>query len=323
MQCMEIWGGNLEMDTGVEAQGLDAWVFSRPYTRGVSASQGAEARAGGDIYYLTSCATGRITRMLVADVSGHGEAVAEAARSLKRLLGEYANFVDQSRFVSAVNRRFGDIGVGDTGLFATAVVATYFSPTDELTICSAGHPPALHYEAKSRSWQALAPERGEGSRPSNLPLGVLDDAVYLQRTLTLDAGDAVLFFTDALIEAAAPGGRQLGVEGLVSLARSLDASPGDGFLGAMLGGLDAYRRTGEVGAPGSGEPAPFDDDVTLVLVRRNEHKPSPSVALGLTAGLRIARNVVTSLAHGLAPALPEFSVRALGGAFAQGLNRRR
>ena len=63
MQCMEVWGGNQTADSGVIMAGLDAWVYSKPF---------GGADGGGDVYYVSSCATGRITRLLVADVSGHG-----------------------------------------------------------------------------------------------------------------------------------------------------------------------------------------------------------------------------------------------------------
>src|SRR5205085_11389593 len=74
MQCMEVWGGNAQTNNGVSMLGLDAWVYSKPYE---------SAEAGGDVYYVSSCATGRITRLLVADVSGHGNAVSETAGVLR------------------------------------------------------------------------------------------------------------------------------------------------------------------------------------------------------------------------------------------------
>ena len=70
MQCMEVWGGNAQTESSVSMSGLDAWVYCQPY---------GSADAGGDVYYVSSCATGRITRLLVADVSGHGAAVHETA----------------------------------------------------------------------------------------------------------------------------------------------------------------------------------------------------------------------------------------------------
>src|SRR6185295_6278243 len=74
MQCMEVWGGSQLTAAGVEFGGLDAWVYSKPY---------GAAHAGGDVYYASSCATGRISRLLLADVSGHGSAVASIAADLR------------------------------------------------------------------------------------------------------------------------------------------------------------------------------------------------------------------------------------------------
>ena len=103
MQCMEVWGGNRAIDNGVIMSGLDAWVFCRPF-------HAADANAGGgDIHYVSSCAAGQITRLLIADVSGHGAPVAKAADALRRLMSKFSNYVDQSRLLEAVNTRFGEL----------------------------------------------------------------------------------------------------------------------------------------------------------------------------------------------------------------------
>jgi len=62
--------------------GLDAWVSSQPEGHAV---------AGGDVYYFSSCASGRITRILLADVSGHGELIARTAAGLRQ--GQRALYV--------------------------------------------------------------------------------------------------------------------------------------------------------------------------------------------------------------------------------------
>ena len=64
MHCMEVWGGNSPVDRGFATPGLQLWLHSQPYDR---------AEGGGDVYYVSSCASGRITRLLLADISGHGE----------------------------------------------------------------------------------------------------------------------------------------------------------------------------------------------------------------------------------------------------------
>jgi len=115
---MEIWGGNLAIEKKFDAPGLKIHVHSAPYRESQS--------GGGDIYYLTSCASGRITRFLLADISGHGEAVSRIAVSLRNLLRKNVNRISQGNFVNDMNREFGELG-HDSG-FATAVVATFFAP---------------------------------------------------------------------------------------------------------------------------------------------------------------------------------------------------
>src|SRR6478609_6818376 len=89
MTCMEVWGGSQLTERGVELGGLDAWVYSKPF---------GEAESGGDIYYASSCATGRISRLLLADVSGHGTSVAATAADLRTLMRRFVNRLDQAEF---------------------------------------------------------------------------------------------------------------------------------------------------------------------------------------------------------------------------------
>ena len=117
MQCTEVWGGNELVERGVIMTGLDAWVYSRPF-------EGDEE--GGDIHYLSSCSTGRITRALIADVSGHGAVVSGTAKRLRTLMRRYINYVNQSRLVEGMNKEFA--GLAQAGHFATAVVMTFWGP---------------------------------------------------------------------------------------------------------------------------------------------------------------------------------------------------
>src|SRR5438874_1685453 len=160
MQCMEVWGGNQPVDASVTMAGLDAWVYCKPYQ---------DADGGGDVYYVSSCATGRITRLLVADVSGHGAAVCDTAASLRTLMRRYINFLDQTKFVRAMNGQF--VTLSKAGCFATAVVTTFFAPTNHLTLCNAGHPPPLLYRAATGQWTFL-----ERSRPAAAESGNSDAA---------------------------------------------------------------------------------------------------------------------------------------------------
>ncbi|MFN8858296.1 MAG: hypothetical protein ACK50P_22190, partial [Planctomycetaceae bacterium] len=95
MQCMEVWGGNEPATRAVELTGLQAWVYSLPYP---------DSRKGGDVYYLSSCASGRISRMLIADVAGHGDLVDNTARGLRDLMRRNINFISQRRLFVALNQ---------------------------------------------------------------------------------------------------------------------------------------------------------------------------------------------------------------------------
>jgi hypothetical protein len=310
MACMEVWGSNLAVDTSVVMPGLDAWVFSRPFQ-----STGPQD-GGGDIHYVTSCASGRITRLIVADVSGHGAPVARAAEALRRLMRKHSNYIDQTHLVEAVNREFNEIGedaIGEGGaMFATAVIATYFAPTDELAVSNAGHPRPLRFDAEVGKWMRVeAPEAGRGG-PSNLPLGVLDGTRYPASSTRLRPDDLVLFYTDSLIEAKDAAGRLLGTDGLISHLDRMDVRRPESLVRELLA---------SIGRAGPAGPDSFDDDVTALLVRRNDRKPRPSVGLAVLSGWRIVRDAAKSLVPGNLPAsFPEISVRSIGGVMKKALN---
>src|SRR6476659_5173179 len=89
LACLEVWGGNEPVDTALAVPGLQVWVYAVPF---------ANASAGGDVHFVSSCGTGRIARLLVADVAGHGEAVADTARTLRGLIRRFMNHIDQRQF---------------------------------------------------------------------------------------------------------------------------------------------------------------------------------------------------------------------------------
>jgi serine phosphatase RsbU (regulator of sigma subunit) len=248
MRCMEIRGGNRSVEESLSTPGLDAWIYSRPYQ---------EAEGGGDVYYLSLCGGGIITRAVVADVSGHGAGVAVLSTALRGLMRKNINTKDQTRLVRALNRELAL--QAEMRWFATAVVATYLATDRRLTVCNAGHPRPLWYRAGHREWGLLDVDSAD---TGNLPLGIDDESAYSQFAVTLDAGDVVLVYTDAFIEAADPSGQMLGEEGLLGLARALDPSDPRGAGAALIDALDAFRGS-----------RPADDDVTILAFRHTAAGP--------------------------------------------------
>lgn len=230
MQCMEVWGGNAPVQRAFGTPGLQVWLHSRPF---------AGAAGGGDVYYVSSCASGRITRLLLADVSGHGEGVAHLAVGLRDLMRRNVNWIRQTRFVREMNRQFSQ-QPGDSG-FATAVVCTFFAPTRSLQFCNAGHPLPLLYRAETGKWgwahELAAVQPGGGL--ADTPLGVIEGAEYSQFATRLSPGDMMLLVSDAFTESRDASGRLLGSEGLLRIVENLDPSEPAGIIPNLLTRLAA------------------------------------------------------------------------------------
>lgn len=285
MVCMEVAGGNVAFEGGLSLPGLDAWVITRPH---------GGAASGGDVHYLSSCATGRITRLLLADVSGHGERVGRTSAALRDIMRRNVNFVDQDRVVRALNAEFAGVA---GGRFATAIVGTYWEPTARLTLANAGHPRPLLRRRGEAVWSVVSVEDGEavgagrrgrrGRRArevrardglTDLPLGIEAGAAYRQVSVRLGRGDSLLLYTDALVEAGAASGGQIGEAGFVELLGGRDAGDAAAFLRGLLADVEAR---------GGGA---LDDDATAILLRRSESRAS--YVTGLGAPVRIARSVI-------------------------------
>jgi serine phosphatase RsbU (regulator of sigma subunit) len=302
MQCMEVWSGSQLTARGVEFGGLDAWVYSKPYQ---------QAHSGGDIYYASSCATGRITRLLLADVAGHGITVASTAADLRTLMRRFVNRLDQAEFVGLLNRQFSAIAAA--GSFATAIVATFFAPTGRLTICNAGHPRPLLYRAAQKHWNFLTHEGSPSpSRaPRNTPLGLLGIAEYEHFDVELEPGDCLLAYTDALLESRDVDGEMLGENGVLRIVR-------------LLGEADPQRLT-ELLLREIEDRYPenlHEDDVTVLLVRSNGRKPRYSFREKAWAQLRLLGSLIRAIdPRAERPPLPDANLANIGGAIFPALNR--
>lgn len=246
MQCMEVWGGNRATWSQFSVPGLDLWVYSEPYR---------SSDGGGDVYYLSSCASGRITRMLLADVSGHGASVAPVAVALRDLMRQNINFVKQTHLVAFLNSQFDNIAA--TGCFATALVSTFFSPTRTLSVCNAGHPLPLFRDARTGRWRS-SDAGTDDEFASNMPIGIVDDGKYRSTKLRLNVNDMVLTYTDSLSEAIGPDGKMLGTQGVCDIVNSFSSLSPELLIPNLL---DAIRRLNARNL--------MADDTTVMLLRAN------------------------------------------------------
>jgi sigma-B regulation protein RsbU (phosphoserine phosphatase) len=252
MECMEVWGGNQAIKRKFHTPGLQIWVYSRPF---------GQALGGGDVYYLSSCASGRITRMLLADVSGHGELVSQTAVGLRDLMRRNVNYIKQTRFVHSMNRQFTDLN--DQGGFATALVSTFFSTTKTFSLCNAGHPVPLVFRQQISQWSQIKNTKNSSRQISDTPLGIFDEATYGQHNVRLQKGDMVLSFSDAVIESQDADGRQLGEAGVLRLVRGLKVQQPEDIIPALVECITALDENNLA-----------QDDVTLLLAQATGGGPT-------------------------------------------------
>ncbi|GAA2017566.1 PP2C family protein-serine/threonine phosphatase [Catenulispora yoronensis] len=186
-------------------------------------------------------AHGHTLELGLVDVSGKGLAAGTRALLLSGAFGGLLGTVPSRDFLTAANkyllRQDWDEG------FATAVHLVVELETGHYRFHSAGHPPIARLTAKTGRWST---EEADGPL-----LGILDDAEFPATEGCLDRGDALLLFTDGLVERP---GRDL-EEGLDRLLGAAETRLTSGFTGG------ADRLINEVAAN-------VNDDRALVVVWR-------------------------------------------------------
>ncbi len=204
----------------------------------------------GDFYDYFKTPSGKLA-FFVGDVSGKGMPAAlflGAVRTLSRHLVKEGRTPTQT--LEALDRDLADDN--PACMFVTLVHGLYDPSDGGIALTSAGHHPPFCRKA-SGSVEVVP------LRPGRL-LGYPDAEIHLAETrLTLAAGDLLVFFTDGLVEARDPDGReQFGVERLQRLIREI--GPGMTLArGAALLKRALHQFTGG---------KELRDDVTLLLLRR-------------------------------------------------------
>ena len=255
LACLEVRGGNRSAVYGVDLPGLRAWVSCQPLY---------PATHGGDLYYLSVCSRGSVSRVTIADVAGHGEIVSTAAANLRDALREHADHWDQSALIRQLNDSFlkGSIG----GKFATAFLLSHYAETGELLFTNAGHMPPLWYRAALGEWSFLEDATPYSREIADLPLGLIAGTAYNQTAVKLEPGDLLVLYTDGINEAADDAGEQLGLERLLAIARGLPKESAAAAGQSLLAAVKAFRGL-----------APPADDETVVALHRLPHLPRHTV----------------------------------------------
>jgi len=154
----------------------------------------AELRsAGGTPFagdFVVASRIGDRLEVAVVDVSGKGQGAGTRALLLSGALGGLLSALPPSEFLPAANtfllRQDWDEG------FATAIHLSLDLRNGCYDVRSAGHPPAALRHAGSGRWEVV-----EAEGPV---LGLIDGAVYTATSGQMRSGDALLLYTDGMVE---------------------------------------------------------------------------------------------------------------------------
>src|SRR5919202_6501419 len=134
-------------------------------------------------------------------------------------------------------------------MFVTCFYAILDPNSASLTYANAGHDiPYLHRNKGEAQAQEL--------RATGMPLGLMSAMSYEEKQTTLQAGEAVLFYSDGIVEAHSPKGEMFGFPRLKGLVAKYgeERSLGD----ILLEELYSFAGAGWE----------QEDDITLLTLRR-------------------------------------------------------
>jgi hypothetical protein len=200
------------------------------------------ASFGGDFIVSTLTDCGTSMELAIVDVSGKGVDAGTRALMLSGALGGLLGAVPPQRFLESANDYLLRQQWGEG--FATAMHLTINFQTGRFRLTNAGHPPAVHYIGGTGRWEVVEPQ--------GTVLGLLETAEFGSIDGELRPYDALLLYTDGLVEVR---GRDLavGIDKLLGAAERLIPRGFDG---------GAKRLMHDVGAAAS-------DDRAIMLLWRS------------------------------------------------------
>jgi serine phosphatase RsbU (regulator of sigma subunit) len=218
----------------------------------ISAKLEPARETSGDFYDFLPL-TDRKWGFVVADVTDKGMGAAIFMALSSTLMRTYANRFPTlpAMALTAVSQRI----LSDTrgGMFVTSIFGVLEPHTGRFIYANAGHPPGF----------LVSIQKGKESidhlRPTGMALGVLEQTRWKQKIVKINPGDFLILYTDGITEAQNDQGVFYEEDRMLDAALSKPGGSAQEIRNAILN--DVHRFAGN---------ALYRDDITLVVVKRNE-----------------------------------------------------
>lgn len=220
----------------VSAAGADIGLFYGSATE--------HALIGGDFYAVAELPDGRIA-LAVGDVAGKGIKAGALAAMAKHMFQAYSlEDPAPAQVLGRLNTAMCAYLPDDR--FVTMVHALYDPKTGEARYASAGHPRPL----------LLAQGEAALITASGAALGLVPGETYDEHTVGLGLGDALVFYTDGVIEAKNFDGELFGEDGLLACCSEQRGAGGQALADTL------YQRCLQYSG------ARLTDDIAILVLRR-------------------------------------------------------
>jgi serine phosphatase RsbU (regulator of sigma subunit)/anti-sigma regulatory factor (Ser/Thr protein kinase) len=199
---------------------------------------------GGDFYDVFDLPDGRLG-VVVGDVTDKGVPAALVMASTRSVLRASAQrLVEPGRVLERVNEQL--VGDMPPNMFVTCLYGVLAPGEGHVVFANAGHNlPALHRHTGPCEVKA-----------TGMPLGLLPGMTYEEASFTLQPGERVLLYSDALPEAHDPSGEMYGFPRVLEVVGGHRAD--ERLIDRVLTDLQAFTGPGWV----------QEDDITLLTLRR-------------------------------------------------------
>ncbi len=188
---------------------------------------------------------------LISDVSGKGIPASLVMVMIRTVFTTYVSRkgVDCSQVVSAINDSLSaDFAIDK---FATLFFMIYDRSTGELSFSNAGHGPLFCFRASKNACT--------NTKLDGVPIGIMEDVVYLQAKVKLDPGDIVMMYTDGVTEMRNAAKEEFGINRVKKFLTNNYRMNANELVERLVQEVDDFR----------GDVPPHDDETMLVFKRES------------------------------------------------------
>jgi serine phosphatase RsbU (regulator of sigma subunit) len=207
---------------------------------------------GGDYYDFLYPPTNGQQKIgiVVGDVTDHGIPSALLMTTARAFLRERIQTSPSAcaSIISDINKRLVQ-DVEQLDLFMTMFYCEIDAQEKRIRWVKAGHEPAI-------LWTPAAADSPELLAGKGLPLGIMEDADYIEYQKQISSGQIILIGTDGIKEAVNESGEMFGTRRLLQVINDMADQPAIKILDSVFESLDRFCS-----------PLKNDDDATLVVIK--------------------------------------------------------